>query len=546
MMRCIIVLMIARERADRLLVARGLFESRARAQAAIAAGLVTADGVLVRKASDDDLCRRRDRGRARASLRLARRRQACGGARPFSSRRHGPHLPRCRRLDRGLYRITAARGARRVYAIDVGSGQLHPRCAARATSCRWSKPTSARSIRRGFAEPPDLAIVDVSFISLKLVLPAIGTAFAHARGDRRADQAAIRGPAAATQERHRARPGDARRGLRRHRGLLGLARLARQRRHAVADPRRRRQPRILHRGGAWLSGWDRPARPSRRRRRRRPRRRRSMFPARCPAKRSRSKMVAGHPDRRRLLHIEQPSAERIAPICPHFGVCGGCAVQHWDDAPVSRVETRSRGRGPAAGGTRLSGRRTHRRAWRRPPPRGLPCQTRQPRRAGSRLFRRARAPHGRDRPLPGAGAKAWRRDQSGVGHRRGARPGEQAARHSGHRDGCRPRCRRARLGTADGAADDRAGAHCRHARSRAAHAPRRTDHAGAGADLAHGQGDCALPPAAFLQATAEGEAALARLVACRLPGAAQSRRPVRRRRPVRVAARRAGTGRRRR
>ena len=42
--------------------------------------------------------------------------------------------------------------------------------------------------------------------------------------------------------------------------------------------------------------------------------------------------VAGHPDRRRLLHVERPSAERIAPICPHFGVCGGCAVQHWDTA----------------------------------------------------------------------------------------------------------------------------------------------------------------------------------------------------------------------
>jgi len=43
--------------------------------------------------------------------------------------------------------------------------------------------------------------------------------------------------------------------------------------------------------------------------------------------------VAGHPDRRRLLHIDAPSTERIAPICPHFGVCGGCAVQHWDAAP---------------------------------------------------------------------------------------------------------------------------------------------------------------------------------------------------------------------
>jgi 23S rRNA (uracil1939-C5)-methyltransferase len=38
----------------------------------------------------------------------------------------------------------------------------------------------------------------------------------------------------------------------------------------------------------------------------------------------------GHPDRRQLLNVEKPSAERIVPICPHFGVCGGCAVQHWD------------------------------------------------------------------------------------------------------------------------------------------------------------------------------------------------------------------------
>jgi 23S rRNA (uracil1939-C5)-methyltransferase len=42
--------------------------------------------------------------------------------------------------------------------------------------------------------------------------------------------------------------------------------------------------------------------------------------------------LAGHPDRRRLVHIDKPSVERIAPICPHFGVCGGCAVQHWGAA----------------------------------------------------------------------------------------------------------------------------------------------------------------------------------------------------------------------
>jgi len=37
----------------------------------------------------------------------------------------------------------------------------------------------------------------------------------------------------------------------------------------------------------------------------------------------------GHPDRRHLVRVAAPSGERIEPICPHFGACGGCALQHW-------------------------------------------------------------------------------------------------------------------------------------------------------------------------------------------------------------------------
>jgi 23S rRNA (uracil1939-C5)-methyltransferase len=39
--------------------------------------------------------------------------------------------------------------------------------------------------------------------------------------------------------------------------------------------------------------------------------------------------VDGHPDRPRLLDIETASPDRIAPFCPRFGSCGGCAIQHW-------------------------------------------------------------------------------------------------------------------------------------------------------------------------------------------------------------------------
>ncbi len=166
--------MTTRERADRLLVARGLFESRARAQAAIAAGRVTADGVPVRKASDTIS------STAAIEAALEHPYVSRGGVKLAAALDHYQHDVSGRVcLDvgastGGFSEVLVARGARRVYAIDVGSGQLHASLRGRSEIASMERTDIRKLDAALFPERPDFATVDVSFISLKLVLPAIG------------------------------------------------------------------------------------------------------------------------------------------------------------------------------------------------------------------------------------------------------------------------------------------------------------------------------------------------------------------------------------
>jgi 23S rRNA (cytidine1920-2'-O)/16S rRNA (cytidine1409-2'-O)-methyltransferase len=164
--------MTTRERADRLLVARGLFESRARAQAAIAAGLVRANGVRVRKASEEISSNANIEGVAehpyvsRGGIKLA------AALDHFSLGTKGRVCLDVGASTGGFTEVLLARGARRVYAVDVGTGQLHPRLRERPEIASMEETDIRTLDPAALAERPSIVTIDVSFISLKLVLPA--------------------------------------------------------------------------------------------------------------------------------------------------------------------------------------------------------------------------------------------------------------------------------------------------------------------------------------------------------------------------------------
>lgn len=161
-----------KQRIDLLLVDRGLFDSRARAQAAIAAGRVTVDGRVVAKPSEavDDA--------AVITAEAAHPWVGRGGLKLDHALTLWPVPVEGRvALDvgastGGFTQVCVSRGATRVYAVDVGRDQLHTTLAGDPRVVELSG-TDARTLDAALiSQAPDLIVTDVSFISLAKALPA--------------------------------------------------------------------------------------------------------------------------------------------------------------------------------------------------------------------------------------------------------------------------------------------------------------------------------------------------------------------------------------
>jgi len=162
---------IMRKRVDVLLVERGLFESRARARAAIDAGLVSANDRQVLKPSEvlpaDAVLKAQP-----AHPYVSR-----GGVKLAAALEQYPveiedHI--CLDVGAstgGFTEVLLANGASLVFAVDVGRGQLHPSLRGHPKIVSMEE-TDIRSLEsKRLPARPDVVVVDVSFISLKAVLP---------------------------------------------------------------------------------------------------------------------------------------------------------------------------------------------------------------------------------------------------------------------------------------------------------------------------------------------------------------------------------------
>jgi len=161
------------QRLDQAIVARGLAPTRARARDFILRGLVRVGGTVVTKPGHDV--------RDGAALELAAEAKAFvsrGAEKLVAALDHFGFDPAGRvALDvgastGGFTEVLLARGARRVWAIDVGHGQLHPALADDPRVVHRDG-TDARILTADLVTDPIAAIVaDVSFISLIKTLPA--------------------------------------------------------------------------------------------------------------------------------------------------------------------------------------------------------------------------------------------------------------------------------------------------------------------------------------------------------------------------------------
>jgi 23S rRNA (cytidine1920-2'-O)/16S rRNA (cytidine1409-2'-O)-methyltransferase len=160
-----------RKRIDLLLVERGLFESRSRAHAAIEAGLVSANAKQVLKASEMVA------SDAVLQAQPAHPFVSRGGVKLAAALEQYPidvegHI--CLDVGAstgGFTEVLLANGASVVFAIDVGHGQLHPSLHDHPKVVSMEE-TDIRALEgKRLPARPDIVVIDVSFISLKMVLP---------------------------------------------------------------------------------------------------------------------------------------------------------------------------------------------------------------------------------------------------------------------------------------------------------------------------------------------------------------------------------------